>query len=204
MLKADLYLNQIDLCRYWPIDASCTCEHFLAQVKAGGSRIEDYPFLTKRQVQAFKVVLEAERYPMEIPVVNLPQPMEAGLFPINEPNKNDLVIVSGNSSITFELLAGIWAQGITPAYFLLIDCLGHTVDMAMVYANFTPQLLHEALGKTGLGERVEHRHLIVPGLTSPLEDDFAKATGWEVEVGPISAIELPLFLGDRWVFPDLP
>jgi acetyl-CoA decarbonylase/synthase complex subunit gamma len=55
------------------------------------------------------------------------------------------------------------------------------------------------LKKTALEEKVEHRHMIVPGLTSPLAGNFAESTGWEIEVGPICAVELPLFLGDRWV-----
>ncbi len=204
MLKADLYLKQIDPCRYWPVNADCTCERFLAQIKAGERRIEDYPFFTSRQMQAFKVVVEAEKYLLATPLVTLPQSMEAGLFSLNGPGENDLVIVSGNSSLTFEVLGAVWAQGITPAYLLLLDCLGNTVDMAMVYGEFTPQRLCQALEKSKLEEKVKHRHLIVPGLASPLGDDFVRATGWEIEVGPISAVELPLFLGERWVFPELP
>lgn len=204
VLKADLYLNQIDHCRYWPVNAPCTCEHFLTQIKSGERCIEDYAFLTSRQIQAFKVVAEAERYLAATPLVTLPQPMEAGLFPINEPGEGDLVIVSGNCSLTFEVLTAVWAQGITPAYFLLVDCLGNTVDMAMVYGDFTPERLCQALEEGGLREKVDHRRLILPGLTSPLVEDFIRATGWEIEVGPICAAELPLFLGDRWMFPDPP
>jgi len=203
MLKADLYLNQIDLCHYWPANATCTCEDFLDLVKAGDISTEDYPFLTSRQIQAFKIVAEAERYLPETPVVSLPQPTEAGLFPVNEPGEDDMVIVTGNCSLTFEVLAAVWAQGITPAYFLLVDCLGNTVDMAMIYAEFTPQKLQQAIENNGLSQKVAHRHLILPGLTAPLLHDFVDATGWEIEAGPISAAELPLFLGDRWIFPVL-
>ena len=202
-LKADLYLDQIDACRYWQVNATVTCENCLTQVKAGEKRIEDCSFLTSRQMQAFKLVAEADKYLPSIPLVTLPQPMEAGLFPINEPDENALVIVSGNSRLTFEFLADVWSRGVTPAHLLLVDCLGHTVDMAMVYGEFTPRQLWQALEKSGLEEKVEHRHMIVPGLTSPLVEDFMRATDWEIEVGPICAAELPLFLGDRWMFSDL-
>jgi acetyl-CoA decarbonylase/synthase complex subunit gamma len=74
--------------------------------------------------------------------------------------------------------------------------------MAMVLGEFTPEHLCQALKQSGLEEKTAHRHMIVPGLTAPLAEDFIKATGWEVEVGPICAAELPLFLGDRWTFPD--
>jgi acetyl-CoA decarbonylase/synthase complex subunit gamma len=132
----------------------------------------------------------------------VPQPIEAGLFPINEPDEDSLVIVSGNNRLTFEVLATVWAQGITPAYFLLVDCLGSTVDMAMIYGYFTPMRLAQILSTSGLESKVKHRRMIVPGLTAPLADEFAVTTSWDIELGPVCAVELPLFLGDRWVFSD--
>jgi acetyl-CoA decarbonylase/synthase complex subunit gamma len=71
--------------------------------------------------------------------------------------------------------------------------------MAMVYGDFTPARLAQGVQESGLESRVKHRHMIVPGLTAPLAGDFAAATKWEVEVGPVCAVELPLFLGDRWM-----
>ena len=72
--------------------------------------------------------------------------------------------------------------------------------MAVVYGDFTPARLAQVMAESGLESRVKHRHMIVPGLTAPLAADFATATNWEVEVGPVCAVELPLFLGDRWLF----
>lgn len=172
----------------------------MTRLAAGKGDIEDCAFLTSRQLQAFKLVLEAKTYLPSIPQLTIPQPMEEGLFPINEPDEGSLVIVTGNNRLTFEVLATIWAQGVTPAYFLLVDCLGSTVDMAMVYGDFTPTRLAQIVIESGLESRVKHRHMIVPGLTAPLAGDFAVATNWEVEVGPVCAVELPLFLGDRWIF----
>jgi len=203
MMPADLYLNQIDPCRYWPANAPIQCEDFLAQLKKETPYANEYPFLTSSQLQAFRVVLEADKYLPPIPQLTMPQPMEAGLYPINDPDKNSLVIVSGNNRYTFELLASIWAQGTTPAYLLLVDCLGNTVDMAVFYGDFTSGRLLKILKETGLEEKVAHRHIIVPGYTKALSQDFVKSTGWEVEVGPVCAVELPLYLGDRWIFSTL-
>ncbi|MFC1965024.1 hypothetical protein ACFLWG_03380 [Chloroflexota bacterium] len=203
MLKANLYLEQADPCSYWPINASTPCEDFIARLEAGEIPEKDYPLLTSKQLHAFKLILDAEAYLPLVPLVTTPQPMQAGLYPVNEPDNNSLVIVSSNSRLTFEVLATIWAQGITPAYFLLVDCLGNTVDMAMVYGEFTPGRLLQALKESRLEDKVEHRHMILPGLTRPLIRDFVKATDWNVEVGPICAVALPLFLGTQWVFPDI-
>jgi CO dehydrogenase/acetyl-CoA synthase gamma subunit (corrinoid Fe-S protein) len=200
MQEADLYLTKIDICRYCPADVSLSCKDFTERWAAGKVNIEDCTFLTPGQAHSFKLVLEARKYLPSVPLLTVPQPVEAGLFPINEPDEGSLVIVSGNNRLTFEVLATIWAQGVTPAYFLLVDCLGNTVDMAMVYGDFTPMRLAHVLKTSGLESKVKHRQMIVPGLTAPLADEFAATTNWEIEVGPVCAVELPLFLGDRWVF----
>jgi CO dehydrogenase/acetyl-CoA synthase gamma subunit (corrinoid Fe-S protein) len=200
MQEADLYLTSVDICRYWPANAEISCQDFLARSAAGKGNTDDFAFLKTGQLQAFKLVLEAKTYLPPVPLLTVPQPLEGGLFPVNEPDENSLVIVTGNNRLTFEVLATIWARGVTPAHFLLVDCRGNTVDMAMVYGDFTPARLAQALKASGLESRVNHRHMIVPGLTASLAEDFAVATNWEIEVGPVCAVELPLFLGERWIF----
>ncbi|MFC1939252.1 hypothetical protein ACFLXO_01030 [Chloroflexota bacterium] len=200
MQEADLYLTMVDFCRYWPANAEISCDDFMTRLAAGGVNIADYGFLTPSQAHAFKLVLEAKTYLPSVPQLTMPQPMEKGLFPINEPDESSPVIVTGNNRLTFEVLGTIWAHGVTPAYFLLVDCLGSTVDMAMVYKDFTPARLVQAVTESGLERIVRHRHMMVPGFTAPLAKDFAAATNWEIEVGPVCAVELPLFLGDRWIF----
>lgn len=202
MPEADIYLNRVDFCRYWPESAGISCDDLLSQIKAGKNPLIEYPSLNRKVVRAFKLALEAGKYLPPVPQLTVPQPTESGLFPINEPDGNSLVIATANNRITFEVLVSIWSQGITPAYFLLVDCLGSTVDMAMVFGDFTPVRLAQMIEKTGLEEKVGHRRMIVPGFTSPLAQDFARETGWEIEVGPVCAVELPLFLGDRWIFPE--
>jgi hypothetical protein len=202
MMEANLYLDKMDVCCYWPTGAPLTCLECLARLKTGKVTSKDFDFLTPGKIRAFQTTLGAEAYLPNVPILTVPQPVEAGLFPVNKPDENSLVIVSANNRITFEVLATVWAQGITPAHFLLIDCLGNTVDMAMVYGEFTSERLAQALRGSGLEDKIVHRQMIVPGLTAPLAGDFAAATGWEVEVGPVCAAEIPLFLGDRWVFPE--
>jgi len=202
MAEADLYTNQIDIASYWPENASVPYDEFISQLKAGEADIKDYPFLTSKQFQAFKVVVEADSYLPSVPLLTMPRPTAPELIYMNEPDSDSLVLVSGNNQHTIEVLATIWAQGVTPAYFLIVDCLGSTVDMAVVYEAFTPERLVQAIKECGLEEKVEHRNMIVPGSTAPLAKDFHRATNWNIEVGPLCGVELPLFLGERWVFPE--
>lgn len=199
-LEADLYLDRMDLGRYWPADAGLPLQDFLAQMKSGNARPADYPFLTRRRFAAFQLVLSARDFLPSVPLVTVPQPTEPELVPLNAPDENALVLVTGNNTFTFQIMATIWAQGVTPAYFLMVDCLGNTVDMAMVFGTFTPEKFSEALKKSGLDTKVKHRHMIVPGWTSSLAGDLARISNWEVEVGPLCAAEFPLYLGDRWRF----
>jgi hypothetical protein len=201
MSQTDLYLSKTDPCQYWPKNAPLPCQKCLARLRGGEANTGDLSFLSSRQVQAFNCLLRAESYLPAVPMITDPRPMDAGLFPINDPDENSLVIVSANSEITFEVLMAVWAQGVTPAYFLLADCLGNTVDMAMIFGEFKPERLSQILLKTELEKKVRHRRLIVPGLARPMAGEFAAATGWEIEVGPVCAAELPLFLGERWIMP---
>ncbi len=197
-MQTDLYLNKINFARYWPAGAPVSWPEFEAKLKTGQSRLEDGAFLTPRQKAAFKLVLEADRYLPVLPLVTVPQPIEMGLIPVNEPGPDALVLVTVNNRLTFEVLTAVWAQGTVPAFFLLVDCLGNTVDMAMVYREFTVERLSQAIADSGLGEKVNHRRLMIPGFTGPLADELESATGWRIEVGPMCAAELPLFLGSRW------
>ena len=200
MAEADLYLDKVDLGWYWPENAGVSCEDFQTQITEGKARIEDFTFLTPKQRHVFGLALNVDNYIPSVPQITVPQPIEAELVFLNSPDEDALVIVSGNNKFTFDVLATVWAQGVTPAYILLVDCLGSTVDMAMIFAEFTPEHLLYALKTSGLETKVRHRRMIVPGFTLPLVSDFTRVTGWQVEAGPVCAAELPLFLGDRWIF----
>ena len=199
-MDADLYLDYVDARRYWPSNAGISFEKAITDVEAGKTRLEDYSFLSRQQVQAFKLVINSKNYLPEVPMVTVPQPAKAEVIPLNRPDEGSLVIVTGNNHNTINVLTSVWSQGCTPAYLVVVDCLGSTVDMAMIFGDFTPVRLQQALMNSRLAEKVGHRHMIIPGLTSPLAGYFREVTGWEIEIGPICAAELPLAMGDRWIF----
>ena len=198
-MEADIYVNQVDIGRYWPRNAGVTAEQALADVRAGKARFEDYAFLDPHQAAALQVVVDGEKFLPSVPMATVPQPVTPGMVPLNNPDQNSPVIVTGNNEHTVNVLTSIWAQGRTPAYLVMVDCRGSTVDMAVLFGDFTPERLKAALASYRLEEVVTHRRLIVPGLTAALAREFSEATGWEIEIGPVCALELPLFLGDRWL-----
>jgi len=197
-LKAWLYLDRMDLSRYWPDTGNVSWGEFSARYQGGEMSLEDYPPLSHRQVRAFRLALEAEAYLPDIPSLDVPRPLEPAPLALNEPDDTAPVLVTANSALTLEVLTAVWAQGTTPAYLLPVDCGGNTFDMAMVFGKFTPESLRKTLDRSGLERKLSHRHLIIPGLASTLADECRQITGWEVETGPVCAAELPLFLGERW------
>jgi CO dehydrogenase/acetyl-CoA synthase gamma subunit (corrinoid Fe-S protein) len=120
---------------------------------------------------------------------------------INRADQNALVIVSGNSEFTQEILSAIMAFTVSPFWLLFADCRGDTVDMAMVYESLQPEKILATLEVIPLGQGGVRREMILPGLAAKLKEPLEEQTGWRVRVGPICIAELPLFLGDDWQIP---
>jgi CO dehydrogenase/acetyl-CoA synthase gamma subunit (corrinoid Fe-S protein) len=203
MLKADLYIDRIDLAPYLT-PAECRsagaadCREFIAGLKEGRLRPEDCANLAPARRYALSLALRAKEVLPPVQSLELPRPVPAELFEINEPEASSPVLVTGNSEFTLTVLTGLLALTVSPFYLLLVDCRGDTVDMSMIYRSFTPQRLDQGLTAQRLAEKVSHRRLIIPGVLAPLREELAHYTGWQIVPGPICAAELPLFLGEDW------
>ena len=195
MPEADLYQGKISLCSRCSPNTARTCQEFTARLRKGKAPNVPPPTLTS----SCNTLFQTGACVPSMPLVTVPQPVSPGLVRLNDPDEDSLVLATANSRLTFDVLTGVWAQSLTPAFFLLVDCLGNTVDMAVVYGEFSPERLAQAVRASGLENLVRRKRLMVPGLTAALAVDFAGATGWQIEVGPVCAIELPLSLGDRWI-----
>jgi CO dehydrogenase/acetyl-CoA synthase gamma subunit (corrinoid Fe-S protein) len=208
MLKADLYIDRIDLAPYLS-PAECreagapNCREFIAGLKAGKIRPEACLNLTPAKRYALSLALRAREVLPLVQSLELPRPVTPELFELNEPGPAAPVLVSGNSEFTLTVLTGLLALTVSPLYLLLVDCRGDTVDMSMIYRSFTPQRLDQSLAAHSLAERVSHRRLIIPGVVAPLREELAHYTGWQIIPGPICAGELPLFLGEDWQPPPV-
>lgn len=203
MLKANLYVDRIDLARYLTpeevkVSGARDARDLAARLQAGTLDLGDCPFFGPTKRYALSLALRAAEILPPVQSLELPRPVPADLFELNEPGPEAPVIITGNSEFTLTVITGILATTISPFFLLLVDCRGDTVDMAMVFRSFTPQRLDQALDAHGLAGRVSHRRLLLPGILAPLKEELAAYTGWEILVGPICAAELPLFLGEAW------
>jgi len=203
MLKANLYIDRIDLARYLtPEEVSQSgardAHELAARLQDGTLDPAACPFFGPAKRYALSLALNAEEVLPMVQSLELPRPVPPDLLEINEPDAAAPVIVTGNSEFTLEVMTGILATTISPLYLLTVDCRGDTVDMSMIYRSFTPQRLDQSLAAHNLAGRLAHRRLVIPGILVPLKEELAAYTGWEIAVGPICAAELPLFMGGAW------
>ena len=203
MLNANLYVDRIDLARYLTseevtLSGARDAKDLAARLQAGTLDLADCPFFSPTKRYALSLALRAAEVLPAVQSLELPRPVPPDLFELNEPGRDTPVLLTGNSEFTLTVMTGILATTISPFYLLLVDCRGDTVDMSMIYRSFTPQRLDQALDAHRLAERLSHRRLLLPGVLAPLKEELAAYTGWDIQVGPICAAELPLFLGEAW------
>ena len=208
VLRADMYLDQIDIIKYLPqgvCEKSCgltSCKEWLQILQKRKAQAPVCKKVTPTLAYAVEVVLTLNTFLPEIAITQHPVSGVLGLHEVNQPRAGSPVLVTGNALSTQEVLMAILSTTTAPLYFLCVDCLGHTVDMAMVYQTFTSESVLKAIETSHLASRVKHRELILPGVTAPLKRDIEAKTGWTVKVGPYCAGELPLFLGELWRKPQ--
>lgn len=203
MPNADLYINRIDLARYLTPEevirsGARNPGDLAARLQDGTLALGDCPFFSPGKRYALSLALRATEVLPPVPSLELPRPVPTDLYELNDPDPDAPVLVTGNSEFTLTVITGLLAATVSPLYLLLVDCRGDTVDMSMVFRSFTPQRLDQSLEAHRLAGRLNHRRLLLPGILAPLREELAAYTGWEIQVGPICAAELPLFLGEAW------
>jgi CO dehydrogenase/acetyl-CoA synthase gamma subunit (corrinoid Fe-S protein) len=203
MPPADLYLLRLQWLPYLTQEecraaGAENCEEFLGQLQNRSLELNNALGLSPHKRYALQLALQGVELVPPVEAMALPQPTRPGLHEINAPGPQAPVLVSGNSEITLTVLSAVLATTVSPFYLLLVDTLGDTLDMAMIYERFTPAKITAALDESKLAEKVQHHTLIIPGLAAILEQPLAAATGWKIRVGPICALELPLYFGEYW------
>jgi CO dehydrogenase/acetyl-CoA synthase gamma subunit (corrinoid Fe-S protein) len=204
MIAADLYLNKINFLKYLP-QTDCqecgavSCADLVKQLKKGIRTPSACTFLKDSEIRAFHLALQGERILPQVPALDLPRPATTGLVEINHPSERSLVLISGNSEFTQEVLFSIMAYTLSSYWLIFVDCRGDTVDMAMIYESLKVEKIMGVLKELPVHQR---REIVLPGFASPLKQPLEQQLEWQVKVGPLCIAELPLFLGDDWEVPS--
>ncbi len=92
----------------------------------------------------------------------------------------------------------------TDCYLIVADTEGISVESAVAGRYLTAESIAEAVKKSGVAEKVKHKHLILPGMAARLsgetEDELKNAglAGWHVMVGPRDSSGIAKFLDEKW------
>jgi len=201
---ADLYLDRMDLARHLGSEACQICrvdslEELLDRLRAGQVCPGQCSHWPRQRVEAFHHAINAGTILPTIPSLDVPRPGSAEPIDLNEPTEASPVLVTGNSQLTLEVLLAVLSTTTSPLWLVPVDTGGHTVDMSLVFGTLTADAAGEALAGAAPGGRGFRGRLILPGLAGPLADRLSEILSHPVEVGPICAAELPLYLGDDWM-----
>lgn len=105
MADADLYFDKVDLLRYFS-GSECrkcgadSCRELVDKLRAGGCLPAELK-LPAGKTRALEMALAPDSVLPRVPQVQLPRPVEAGLFELNDPEPGDPVLVTGLSKGKF-------------------------------------------------------------------------------------------------------
>jgi acetyl-CoA decarbonylase/synthase complex subunit gamma len=123
-----------------------------------------------------------------------PIQVQAACYAIGNPGPDAPVLVTTNFSLTYFSVGNEIESSRVGAYLVTVDTDGTSVLTAWASGKFGPEQIAEALEKTAIGEKVEHRKVVIPGYVAVLSGRLAELSGWDVLVGPREAAALPGFL----------
>ncbi|MCS7261724.1 MAG: acetyl-CoA decarbonylase/synthase complex subunit gamma, partial [Anaerolineae bacterium] len=147
----------------------------------------------------------AMAYPLIVLRANLftdpqkPIQVMPGIYEINHPGPSDPLMITTNFSITYFSVANEVESSGLPGWLLVADAEGMSVLTAWAAGKFDAERIAKTVKGTGIEQKINHKRLIIPGhvavLLGELEEELP---GWEINVGPREAVDLPNYLKTRW------
>ena len=127
-----------------------------------------------------------------------PVSVEAGIRTFGKPGRQSPVLITTNYALTFFTVESDIKSAGLDCYLIVADTGGLSVESAVAGRYFSADSIVSALRDTKIGDLVDHRTLIIPGLAARLSGETEEASGWQILVGPKDSSGLPQFLRDRW------
>jgi acetyl-CoA decarbonylase/synthase complex subunit gamma len=124
-----------------------------------------------------------------------PIQVQPGVYEINDPQADSPIMVTTNFSITYFSVANEVDGAGVPGWLLVADAEGMSVLTAWAAGKFDAERIAKAVKGNGMEDKVNHRKLIIPGHVSVLLGELEEELpGWEIQVGPREAVDLPSYL----------
>lgn len=124
-----------------------------------------------------------------------PIQVQPGLYEINAPKPESPVLVTTNFSITYFAVANEVEGAGLPAWLLVADAEGMSVLTAWAAGKFDADRIAKAVKTANVEAKVARKRVVLPGAVSVLLGEVEEALpGWQIEVGPREAVDLPAYM----------
>lgn len=125
-----------------------------------------------------------------------PMVVEQGIYPLNNPDENSPVIITVNFALTYFIVSAEIEASRVPCWLMIMDTEGLSVLTAWSAGKFVADAMAAYVKKTDITQKVKHKKIIIPGYVAQLSGEFQEelGEGWEVQIGPREAADLPKYL----------
>jgi acetyl-CoA decarbonylase/synthase complex subunit gamma len=127
-----------------------------------------------------------------------PVAVEPGLKVFGTPDENSPVLFTTNFALTYYTVASDIENSKTNAYLIVVETEGSAVDSGVAGRKLTAEKVADAIKETGIGNKVKHKKIIIPGKASRISGEIEELSGWKVQVGPRDSSEIPKYIIEKW------
>lgn len=124
--------------------------------------------------------------------------VEPGIYEIAEPDEMSPLLVTANYTLTYSIVSGDLERGKIPCHLLVVDTGGLSLDTVAGTGEW-PDMLEETVDEFKVGEKVNHRVLIMGDVVADSKEDVEeKLPDWKIVIGPKDSTQITSFLKDKW------
>ena len=128
----------------------------------------------------------------------VPIQVEEKIYEVGQVDKNSPVYLTTNFSLTFYTVQGEVENSKIPSYIIPINTDGTSVLTAYSAGKYEPEHIANIIKKTGIGDKITHRNIVIPGLVAVISGKLEDSSGWKVVVGPREASGIPSFAKNQF------
>jgi acetyl-CoA decarbonylase/synthase complex subunit gamma len=126
-----------------------------------------------------------------------PIEMEPGIYALGDPTPESPACTTTNFSLSYFSIAGELEN--TGAWLLVVYSEGLSVLTAWSAGKYDAERIGNAAKEFGLGDKVSHKALILPGKVAILKGELEEELpGWNIMVGPAEAMDVGGYLRQNW------
>jgi len=124
-----------------------------------------------------------------------PIQMEPKVYAIGEPDRNSMVFVTTNFSLTYFIVSGEIENSGISAWLVIPECEGFSVLTAWSAGKFSGTHIAKFIKEVDLESMVDTRTISIPGYVAQISGELEEALpGWKVAVAPQEAADIESYI----------